>query len=338
MKRFALIYLILVVFVGLVLSACSGDKVNGGESDSGTTNLVWGAASLGSNAQMIATAIANVIGGKESDIKISVQATGGSSENPRLISKEQVDIAHVTDAYKATKGVDIFEGEDPVELWSLFTMYSNELVFIVPEDSEIQSVEDLVGKKVSTGPPGAGVTQMSKAALEAYGVFDQIEVINLGYNEAVDALKDGVVDAIGNFSSLGIPSPSLEQLDQSFDYRILPMDTEILQKAFDQYPDYGPVVIPAGSFSEIEEDFQTLASFSIEFADSRMTDDVAYRIVKNIYENLEEVGSYHNLAKKMKLENALMGLPKEVPVHPGAAKYYKEKGIWNDSYLEGERK
>lgn len=336
MKKVMLLILV-ALMSAFVLVGCSEGDSTSGESDSGSkTRLTWGAASLGSNAQVIGTAVSDIVGSETDDIQISVQATGGSTENPRLMGGGEIDIAHATEAYNASNAIGNFEGEDPVELWALFTMYSNEFVWLVLEDSSIQSVEDLAGKNVSMGPPGSGTAVMSDVIIETYDI--EVKESNLGYNEAIDALKDGVVDAVANFSSAGIPSPSLEQLDQTTAYRVLPMDIEVLEIAYQNYPDYASATIPKDSFKGIEEDFETFASFSIEYADSRMSDDVAYKIVKTLYENADRLGSYHQLAGTMSIDNALNGIAKGVPVHPGAAKYYKEVGVWKDSLEEGVRK
>jgi len=283
------------------------------------TPIIWGTASLGSTGQMVGAAIGSVINNHEPNLKISVQATGGATENPRLLARKQLDIAHVNNPYDAAHSRGAYKGEDPVELWALFKMYSNEYIVCVLEDSPIKSIKDLVGKKVSIGPPGSGTKLMSETVLKAYGVYDKIKPSNLGYNASVDALKDGVVEAIAQYTSVGIPNPSLQQLNQTTKYRVLPIDNDILKPAYEENPDYAPIPIPANSISAIKEDFVTLASFSAEFADSRMSDDVAYRIVKTIYENLPELGKYHQMAGRMTLQTALVGVPKGMPVHPGAA-------------------
>lgn len=332
MKRKGCVLLVWLVVVALY---CSSAPALGSINE--PVSLVWGTASMGSSAQIIGTAIGVTVGKYEPNLKISVQTTGGSLENPRLLHDKKIDIAHTTETYNAVFGVGPFTGEDPKEMWALFNMYSNELVICVLEDSPIKTVEDLVGKRVSTGPAGSGTNQMTRATLEAYGVLDQVKTMNLGYNEAVDALKSGVIDAFGNFTSAGIPSPSLLQFDQTTKYRVLPLDQAIMQKAYDKFPDFAPETITKGSLKALPEDFSTLASFSIELADSRMSDEIAYTMVKTIFDHIDELKVYHQIAGKMALDKALSGIPKGVPIHPGAAKYYKEKGVWRDYLTEGVR-
>jgi uncharacterized protein len=335
-KRILLLSALLMLT--LLISNGATTKTEAADKPKSVTTIVWGTSSLGSTGQMVGSAIGSVINNNEPSLKVSVQATGGATENPRLLTRKQIDIAHVNNPYDAAHSLGTYKGEPPVQLWALFQMYSNEYIICVLEDSPIKSIKDLVGKKVSTGPPGSGTKLMSETVLKAYGMYDKIKASYLGYNESVDALKDGVVDAIAQYTSVGITNPSLEQLNQTTKFRVLPMDNDILQSAYDTNPDYAPITIPANSISAIKKDFLTLASFSTEFADSRMSDEVAYTIVKTIYEHLPELGKYHQLAGRMSVKTGLIGVPKGMPVHPGAAKYYKEKGAWRNDLIVGVRK
>ena len=350
MKNSKLIKLCSILMAIVLLAGCGTGTTNPKNTTNDTeekdtpevqeeiTVLRWGTASLGSTAQMIGSAIATVVNENEPTIQISVQTTGGATENPRSMYAGNLDICHVNDPHSAYNGIGPFEGEPKVELWALFTMYPNEIVFITLADSPIQKVEDLAGKRVSTGPPGSGTSKNTKAILEEYGIWDEIDNMNLGYNESVDALKDGVADAVALYSNFGVPSPALAQLDQTTDVRVVETDEKILEGVYEKYPDYGPMPVKAGSYNAVKEDIVTLASFSTECADSNMSDEVAYTIVKNVYENIDIIGTYHDLANKMSLENALSGVPEGLPVHPGAAKYYKEQGVWDDNLEIGVRK
>jgi hypothetical protein len=340
-KRVTLLSILLIVALLIGCSNGTEQKENSTDNSTGETNTIttlkWGTASLGSTAQMVGSAIGTVINSYEPNLKITVQTTGGATENPRSMYNKQLDICHVNDPHSASNGIGPFEGEPKVELWALFTMYPNEIVFVTLEDSPIKSVADFVDKRISTGPPGSGTSQNTKAIITEYGIWDKIKNSNLGYNESVDALKDGTVDAIALYSNFGTPSPAMAQLDQSTDYKLVEMDEKILEAVYEKYPDYGPMPVKAGSYKAAKEDFYTLASFSSEMADSRMSDEVAYTFVKNIYEHLDELAKYHAMCQNFSLETALSGVPKGVPVHPGAAKYYQEKGVWRDDLTIGVR-
>jgi TRAP transporter TAXI family solute receptor len=233
MHKIVSLLLIGILVSSLIIGAArpASDNESGAVS---ITDLKMGYTSMGSTAQMMGSAISTVVNNHVPNLKLTVQATGGATENPRTMAQKLLDICHVNDAYSAYNGVGPFNGEKPVELWGLFPLYPTEFLICVLEDSSIQSVEDLVGKKVSTGPPGSGTSQTLKAVLGAYGIFDKIKNSNLGYNESVDAFKDGTVDAIAMYSNYGIPSPALAQLDQTTKYRYLPLDDAVLEKVYNR--------------------------------------------------------------------------------------------------------
>jgi len=301
-------------------------------------SLTWASASMGSSAQMMCSAIASIVNMNVPNLKLSVQTTGGSVENPRLFRDGKVDLCHTTEGYNAFTAKEVFEGEEPVELLALFKMYSNETVLVVLEDSPIQEVTDIKGKTVACGPPGSGTSQMSKGILVAYDLWenDSFKKVSLGYNESCDALKDGTVDAIFIFGSgNSLPSPALNQLDSTAKIRLIPEDDKVLQKAYDIFPGFAPSIMQAESLKALDHDVKVLASFSIEYAGKNLSEDDAYLIVKNTFENLDVLKIYHKLGSTMALEGALDGIPKDIPIHPGAAKYFKEKGVWKDDLIVG---
>lgn len=335
----ALMCLVSVLLVMLVGCGDSNETADKGGSD-GITPVTWGSASLGGSAQMVITAIGTVVSQKDPSLKITVQATGGTAENPRLLKSKSIDIGHTTEAYNAYKSLGRFEGEEPIEdMMVLMKTYGVEAVFVVLDGNEITSMDDLEGKKICVGPPGSGIAQMSTAMLEAYGYDeDSVNMITLGYNESVDGLKDRSIDVLASFTTGGIAAPYLSQLDETSKVRALELDLDVLQSAFDAYPDFAASTIPAGAIKPLTGDYPTLASFGVQTCDSRLSEEVAYSIVKNTYENIDELTVYHHLASTLDIETALNGIPKQIPIHPGAAKYFKEKGVWDEDYTIGELK
>lgn len=299
-----------------------------GESLSGTYS--WGVASLGSSAQMVASAISAVVTENYPDLQLSVQATAGSSENVRLLRGEEIDIANVNDGYNAANAQGAYEGEEPTTLWALFNMYENAYVVCVLEESPIQTMEDLIGKRVNLGPAGSGVYNAAYAMFESYGLLDQITVTTYSYTDANDQLKQGSIDALVGLISGEVPSTALAELDNGTALRVIPTESEKLQNAYAKYPDYADGLIHAGCIKAVTQDMPVMAGFTIEYADERMSDEVAYAIVKTVYENVEKLASYHQIAGTLKPETALNGIPSGIKVHPGAAKYFQEIGVWRE--------
>ena len=331
----------LIASMLLPLVACGSP---GGAGASGATpaasgnnsvNITWATASLGGTVQMVATAIATVINKYEPDYKITVQATGGSVENVRLLANNECNIAHTTEGVNGFRGTGSFDGEPGVPMQSLLKLYGNELVCLVMDDSKLTDTKSLENLKVCIGPTGSGVSQMAAAYLKALGVYDNCSVLNISYNDSVDALKDGTIDVLFAFTSGKMPNSYLTQLETSSTVRALPLETGLFEGIFAEQADFAATSLPVGSLECITEEYPTFASFSIQFVDERMTEEVAYTIVKYTYESYDELVVYNNSCKALLIENAMEGLPLEIPVHPGAAKYFKEVGVWNDAYTVG---
>lgn len=337
--KIALLCIISILSISIV--GCSNNSSTSNAGDKlDITPITWGSASLGGSAQMVITAIGTVVSNKDPSLKITVQATGGTAENPRLLRDKAVEIGHTTEAYNAFTSQGRFEGEPPIEdMMVLMKTYGVEAIFIVLDKSEIKSMDDLAGKKICVGPPGAGITEMSTVMLEAYGYNDDnVNIITLGYNESVDGLKDGSIDVLASFTTGGIAAPYLSQLDETSNIRALNVSSEVLQPVYDKYPDFAESSIPAGALKSLKEEYTTLASFGVQICDTRLSEEAAYSIVKNTYENIEELSVYHFLASTLDIKTALNGIPKQIPIHPGTAKYLKEQGVWDDNYTVGELK
>ncbi|WP_138160442.1 TAXI family TRAP transporter solute-binding subunit [Peptoniphilus catoniae] len=337
--------LLVILSLSMILTSCGNKNSSSGEtteenktSSSGEVkNITWGSASLGGSAQMMVTAIGTVVQEKDPSLHITVQSTGGSAENPRLLRNGSIDIGHTTEAYNAYVGEGIFEGEGPIEdLMVVLKTYGVEALVLTLEDSPIKSMNDLVGKKVCIGPPGSGIAQMAQAILEAYDITDKVTILNLGHNESVDSLKEGSIDVLFSFTTGGMPASYLQQLDSTSKIKAIPLDMNVLQKAFDKYKDYAGETIPEGAISCLDKPYETLASYGIQVTRKSLTEDEVYSIVKNTYENIPELENYIKLASALNIKTVLKGVPKELKIHPGAAKYFKEQGVWDDSYTIGE--
>lgn len=327
----------LIVAVAMTMVFAKGGNETVSESGALSGNITWGVASLGSSAQMVASAIGTVMTEQYPGVQVSVQATAGSNENVRLLKGQEIHIANVNDGYNASTGKGAYEGEEPAKLWGLFNMYTNAYIVCVPEKSSIKAIDDLIGKKVNLGPKGSGVYNAAHAMLEAHGVVDKITIATYGYNDANDALKSGVIDALVGLVSGEIPSPALQQLDTSTKVRVIPIDTEKAKSAYAKYPDYASGKLHAGCMNCITTDMDVFAGFTVEYADERLSDELAYTLVKTVYENVEKLKAYHQIAGTLDPNTALDGIPSNIPVHPGAAKYYKEIGVWRDTLTVGTR-
>ena len=300
-------------------------------------DLTWGTGTLGGTIQLMGTACASVLQSEIDNLTMSIQATGGSIENCRLLSTGDIDIGHTTQMYDAYVGEGPF-AEDGAndKILALMDIYNVESVAIVLDKSEIQSLEDLKGKNVVLGPTGSGIASMATAVMTAYGYdSSNCNMLNLANDQAVDALKDGTVDMIWGFCSAKNPASYLESLYSSVDCRALAQDPEKIAVACSNSKDFFQSTIAGGTLPFQQEDYINLAAPAEEFASARLSEEAAYMIVKTICENVDKLETYFAPAKCINVQDALHGLPEEGPIHPGAAKYYKEAGVWDDSYTIG---
>ena len=187
------------------------------------------------------------------------------------------------------------------------------------------------------GPTGSGIASMATAIMTAYGYdSSNCDMLNLANDQAVDALKDGTVDMIWGFASAKTPASYLESLYTTTDCRALPQDPEKIAAACSQSKDFFQSTIEGGTFPFQSEDYVNLASPAEQFASAAMSEEDAYTFVKTICENVDALATYYAPASCVNVEDALNGLPKDVPIHPGAAKYYQEVGVWSDDYQIGK--
>ena len=217
-KRVLALALAAAMMVGVLTSCGSsgsgGGSASGGNSSDGALNITWGAGTLGGTIQLLSTACASVIQDKIPGSTVTVQATGGSIENCRLLASGDLDVGHTTQMYDAYVGQGPFADDGPNDkILALMNLYNVESIAIVKADSKIQSLEDLAGKRVVLGPTGSGIASMATAMMTAYGYdSSNCDMLNLANDQAVDALKDGTVDMIWGFASAKTPASYLESL------------------------------------------------------------------------------------------------------------------------------
>ena len=340
-KRILALALAAAMMVGVLTSCSNGGSTSGGtsgNSSDGDLNITWGAGTLGGTIQLLSTACASVIQDKIPGSTVTVQATGGSIENCRLLASGDLDVGHTTQMYDAYVGQGPFAEDGPNDkILALMNLYNVESIAIVKADSKIQSLEDLAGKRVVLGPTGSGIASMATAIMTAYGYdSSNCDMLNLANDQAVDALKDGTVDMIWGFASAKTPASYLESLYTTTDCRALPQDPEKIAAACSQSKDFFQSTIEGGTFPFQSEDYVNLASPAEQFASAAMSEEDAYTFVKTICENVDALATYYAPASCVNVEDALNGLPKDVPIHPGAAKYYQEVGVWSDDYQIGK--
>lgn len=270
-------------------------------------------------------AIGKIYGEKISGVKTQVQATKASVENLNLIEQGRGELAFTLgDSLKAAVEGDAEAGFKTklTKLRTIGAIYPNYIQIVATAESGIKTLADLKGKTLSVGAPKSGTELNSRAILAAAGMTykDLGKVEYLPFAESVDLMKNRQLDATLQSAGLGVAS--LKDLSSSTQINVVSVPKAIVDKIG---PPFVSAVIPANTYTGQKEDVQTAAVINYLVTSSAVSDDLAYKMTKYIYESLPELAKAHAAGKGIKLETAAAGSP--APMHPGAIKYFKEKGL-----------
>lgn len=274
----------------------------------------------------LGVALSNVYAKALPNSKTSVQATKASVENLNLLQTGKGEIGFslgdaVSQAWKGDTEAGFTKPLD--KLRGIAGIYPNYIQIVAAASSGIKSVNDLKGKRISVGAPKSGTELNARAVLNAVGIgykdFGKVEY--LAFGESVDLIKNRQLDLTLQSAGLGVAS--IRDLAASVDITVVAVPAETVTKIGD--PAYVPAVIPAGTYKGQDADVPTAAINNYLITHSGVSDAVAYAMTKALFENLDTMVAAHTAAKAIKLETALAGMP--VPLHPGAEKYYREKGL-----------
>jgi hypothetical protein len=260
------------------------------------------------------------------DAKVAVQATKASAENLNLIQAGRGELAFtlgdaLSDAWNGNEEAGF---KAPLKkLRSVAAIYPNYIQIVASADSGIRTLADLKGKRISVGAPKSGTELNARAVLKAAGLtykdFSKVEYLPFG--ESVELMKNRQLDATLQSAGLGVSS--LRDLATSMKIVVVPIPADVVKKVGD--PAYQAAMIPAKTYEGQDKDVPAVAIRNVLVTSESVPADVVYRMTKALFENLDTLVAAHNAARDIKLDAATQGLP--VPLHPGAEKYYKEKGI-----------
>ena len=315
LKKNNLIILTAVVVISLLLS--------GMVSAQGTTFLSIATGGTSGTYYPIGGAIAKVLNENIEGMNASAQSTGASVTNTRLIYNESVELAILQNdiASYAVNGENQFAENQVKNMEGIAALYPEVIQIIVRDDAGIENIQDLKGKKVAVGAPGSGAEANAKQILEFFDLtYEDIEEDYLSFSEAASRLKDRQIDAA--FLTAGIPTAAVMDVASTQDISLLNFSDEELNSLNSEYPYLTGVTVPAGTYTGLDEEVQTVALKAILVADSGLSEDVVYNITKAIFENRDTLIAAHDRAKDIKLESSLDGMT--VELHPGAQKYYDE--------------
>lgn len=254
------------------------------------------------------------------------EVTGASVENMGLIHRQDSDLALALadTVYQAYHGEGAFEGRRQVsDVRAIASIYPNAVQLVTLANSDVHSLQDLKGKRVSVGAPGSGTEVNARTLLEANGIsFDDFRPQRLNFNETADALRDG--DIAAGFWSVGPPTSSIMSLATARDIRVISLSADEIAKAQEAEAVFAPYSLPGGTYEGVDEDVQTIGIPNVLAVNAAMSDDLAYQITKVLFERVDELRAIHSAANNTTVDFSLTSTP--IPMHPGALRYYEETG------------
>ena len=259
-----------------------------------------------------------------SDVTVTAVAGNGSAANIDLLDIGDAQLGFVQNdvANYAYNGIRIYDGK-PVDSFTALAALYDETVQLITCNPDIKSVADLKGKNVSIGSQGSGVYFNALDFLEAYDMtLEDINPQYQSFGDSAEALKDGKIDAA--FIVAGAPTPAVTDLATTKGCYLISLDDEHAEKLLGISGAYSKTNIPAGTYEGIDTDTLTVGVKATIIANEDVTDEEAYAIVSTIFEGKDAITEAHAKGAELDLEYAsTCGLP----YHPGAAKYFAEKGI-----------
>jgi TRAP transporter TAXI family solute receptor len=270
----------------------------------------------------------NILGKTIPGVTATAQVTGGSVANLQLVSSGKADLCftQVDAAWDAINAKGKFSSKLPVR--ALVVMYPNHMHAVTVEGTGINKVEDMKGRRISTGSPGSATEVYAIRVLEAAGLSDTKDITKerLGVAESVNALKDKKID--GFFWVGGLPTAGVTDLAATPNTKIHILDiAHFTKKMNDKYgPLYAEATIPAATYKGMEKDAKNNTVWNIMAVNASMSDDLAYQLTKTMLEKRDELALVHKEALNIKPEWQTSNRA-GIPWHPGALRYFKEKGL-----------
>ncbi|UWQ34683.1 TAXI family TRAP transporter solute-binding subunit [Leisingera sp. M527] len=267
-------------------------------------------------------------GRKEHGFKCAVESTGGSVYNINTIREGELQfgVAQSDWQYHAYNGTSKFEEAGPFEgLRAVFSVHPEPFTVVARADSGISTFDDLKGKRVNIGNPGSGQRGTMEVLMGAkgWGMEDFALATELKAAEQSAALCDNQIDAM--IYTVGHPSGSIQEASTACDSVLVTVDGEAVEKLVGDNSFYRTATIPGGMYRGSDNDTQTFGVGATFVTSADVSDDAVYAVVSSVFENFEAFQKLHPAFANLKPEEMIAdGL--SAPLHPGAAKYYKEKG------------
>jgi len=203
-------------------------------------------------------------------------------------------------------------------------LYPEIIQVVVRADSPAKTFADLKGLKVGVGAPGSGTEANFRQLVDIYGMKkEDVKFQFLSFSESAEQFKDRHIDAF--IVTAGIPNAGIMDVATQHSIRLLSITGDALTKLTQKYPFLSPAKVPANTYKNQPDEVNTVAVNAVLIANAGLKDDVVYNLTKALFENQADLSGAHAKGKELNIQTAVKGV--SIPFHPGAVKYYKEKGV-----------
>lgn len=268
-------------------------------------------------------------GRKSHGIRCSVESTGGSIDNLKLLRREEIDIAVAQSdwQYHAYNGSDYFSNKPAMtKLRSLFSLHSEPFTVIARKGSGINSFDDIVGKRVNVGNVGSGMRATMDFIMKTKGwkYSDFAEAAEYPASEQAQALCSNNIDVM--IYAAGHPNGAVQEVTTTCDAKLIPVYGKDINKMIQENPYYAYTIIPKGMYHGMDKDVKTIGVKATFVTKEDMDEEVVYQAVKSVFDNFDNFKTLHPVFGILDPQR-LVHEGNTAPLHPGAARYFKEKGM-----------
>jgi TRAP transporter TAXI family solute receptor len=294
----------------------------------GKKYLSLGTGNPGGTFYFIGAGFASIFNKYVPEVRVIAESTAASAENFNYLMRRRMNLGLC--------GLEILppliQKKTDFSGIRLFAVgHSSDCHWIVRSDSPVKNVADFRGRRVAVGAPGSGTLISAKEVLSLISglSFEDFKPALLSFSESVTAVKDGTVDV--GLVQAGFPVASVLDLGQHQPIRLVSYTSEEIDRLTSQRPHFVKIIIPKGTYRGVDTDTITFGTVAAIFCREDLESDLAYKLMRALYEHPRERDAIHPQAKQWNLENifrATAFINQHIPFHPGAVKYLKEKGIW----------
>ena len=291
--------------------------------------IVFGGGPAGGTFQVVANGIQVYKPVKAvEEFTVKAQSSAGSVENLRKTNsgKQQMSVVYSGHVYLGRNGMMKKDTKKYEDVLAVAWLYGAPAQMVVRAGSGIKSIKDLAGKKVGVGNAGSGAFANCELFFSHMGIWDKIERNAMGYNDAAAAFGNNQLDAFWLFTAF--PSGAVIMAAQTNDIALLDLDADAKSSGFyDKYPYFGKLAVPAGTYKGVDYDAPSFQDSALWVANSKVPADVVYKMLSLIFtdEGLAHMLGQKKTFKNMSLETGATNIV--TPFHPGAEKFWKEKGM-----------